>query len=86
MNELHKPIKSRRPVLRYRRFFCLRLLLARVKELDRLFTRIYEDNDSGKISDERFAKMSLDYEDKQHGLTARVKSLKAELAKTAADL
>lgn len=26
----------------------------RIAELDRLFTRLYEDNVSGKISDERF--------------------------------
>lgn len=30
----------------------------RITELDRLFTRLYEDNVSGKISDERFAVMS----------------------------
>lgn len=30
----------------------------RIEELDRLFQRLYEDNVSGKISDERFAKLS----------------------------
>ena len=33
-------------------------LLARDDELDGLFERIYEDNVSGKLSDDRFAKMS----------------------------
>ena len=33
-------------------------MTARDRELDTLFERIYEDNVAGKISDERFAKMS----------------------------
>ena len=37
----------------------------RIAELDRLFTRLYEDNVSGKISDERFTMMSAGYEDEQ---------------------
>ena len=36
----------------------LKALLARDEELDGLFERIYEDNVSGKISDERFSRMS----------------------------
>ena len=36
----------------------LKALLARDEELDGLFERIYEDNVSGKLSDDRFAKMS----------------------------
>ncbi len=34
-------------------------LQARDRELDTLFEKIYEDNASGKISDERFARMSI---------------------------
>lgn len=37
----------------------------RIAELDRIFTRLYEDNVSGKISDERFAMMSTVYEGEQ---------------------
>ena len=37
----------------------------RVSELDKLFTRLYEDNVSGKISDERFEMMSKNYEAEQ---------------------
>ena len=33
----------------------------RIIELDRLFTRLYEDNVSGKIFDERFTVMSEGY-------------------------
>jgi hypothetical protein len=40
-------------------------LKARNKELDSLFERIYEDNASGKITDDRFAKMSAKYETEQ---------------------
>lgn len=32
----------------------------RIKELDKLFQRIYEDNINGKLSDERFMKLSQD--------------------------
>ena len=49
----------------------------RIAELDRLFTRLYEDNVSGKISDERFAMMSAGYEDEQKKLKATVAELTA---------
>ncbi len=51
----------------------------RITELDTLFQRVYEDNVSGKVSDERFSKLSRAYEDEQRTLTARVKVLQAEL-------
>ena len=44
----------------------------RISELDKLFTRLYEDNVSGKISDERFAMMSKSYEDEQSKLKQAV--------------
>ena len=56
-------------------------LQKRDAELDNLFERIYEDNVSGKITDERFAKMSASYETEQAELAERIKALKAELAK-----
>ena len=40
----------------------------RIAELDRLFTRIYEDNVSGKLSDERFEQMSKSYDEEQKKL------------------
>ena len=49
----------------------LKALLARDEELDGLFERIYEDNVSGKISDERFSRMSRRYEDEQKELTEK---------------
>ena len=56
-------------------------LLARDKELDKLFERIYEDNLSGKLSDERFFKMSRAYEEEQSELAVRIKKLRTELKK-----
>ncbi|MGN0613798.1 MAG: recombinase family protein [Porcipelethomonas sp.] len=49
----------------------------RIAELDKLFTRLYEDNVSAKISDERFAMMSAGYEDEQKILRATVAELTA---------
>ena len=40
----------------------------RIKELDKLIERIYEDNDIGKIPDARFAKMMSSYESEQNQL------------------
>ena len=38
----------------------------RIAELDSIFKRLYEDTISGKLSDERFQKLSTDYEKEQH--------------------
>ena len=59
----------------------LKTLLARDEELDGLFERIYEDNVSGKISDERFSRMSRRYEDEQKELTEKIKALRSEIEK-----
>ena len=57
----------------------LHTLNARNDELDNLFEHIYEDNVSGKISDDRFAKLSVKYESEQKEITARIKDLETEL-------
>ena len=59
----------------------LKTLLARDEELDGLFERIYEDNVSGKLSDDRFAKMSRRYEDEQKELAEKIKKLRSEVEK-----
>ena len=59
----------------------LKSLLARDDELDGLFERIYEDNVSGKLSDDRFAKMSRRYEEEQKGLSEKIKKLRSEIEK-----
>ncbi len=57
-------------------------LQARNRELDVLFEKLYEDNVAGKITDERFARMSQKYEAEQHDLTARIKELKDAINKS----
>ena len=59
----------------------LKSLLARDDELDGLFERIYEDNVSGKLSDDRFAKMSRRYEEEQKELSEKIKRLRSEIEK-----
>ena len=56
-------------------------LLARDRELDMLFERLYEDNVSGKIDDARFAKMPKRYEQEQGENAGRIKALRLELKK-----
>ena len=53
----------------------VRTLIARDKELDRIFERLYEDNLSGKITDERFQRMSVSYDNEQKDLHERLTSL-----------
>jgi len=52
---------------------------ARIATLDKIIQKLYEDNVFGKISDERFKKMSLDYESEQKELTGKVAALKENL-------
>ena len=59
----------------------LKALQARDEELDGLFERIYEDNVSGKLSDDRFARMSKRYEEEQKELAEKIKALRAEIDK-----
>lgn len=56
-------------------------LLARDRELDTLFERLYEDNVSGKIDNARFAKMAKRYEQEQGENAGRIKALRLEVKK-----
>lgn len=51
----------------------------RIAELDVLFKRIYEDDVSGKLSDERFIKMSHDYELEQANLKTAAEEMRKDL-------
>ena len=51
----------------------------RIAELKRLFIRIYEDNASGKLSDERFDMLSQSYEAEQKQLEAEAITLQQEI-------
>lgn len=52
----------------------------RIMDLDRLFSRIYEDNINGKISDERYSRMAREYENEQNRLMTVVDESEKELA------
>ena len=51
----------------------------RIAELKRLFIKIYEDNASGRLSDERFDMLSLTYETEQKQLEAECITLRQEI-------
>ena len=51
----------------------------RIAELKRLFIRIYEDNASGRLSDDRFDMLSLTYETEQKQLEAECVTLRQEI-------
>lgn len=53
----------------------------RIKELDFIFQHLYEDNITGKLSDERFAKLSRVYEDEQDELKEMIGVLKKDVQK-----
>ena len=50
-----------------------------IAELDNIFKGLYEDNISGKLTDERFRKLSQDYEGEQGGLKNQVLLLCEEI-------
>ena len=54
----------------------------RMKELDRLFRKIYEDNVNGKLNDERFYKLSDGYEAEQEQLKQEMEALRAEVSES----
>lgn len=54
----------------------------RIKDIDNLIQHIYEDNISGKITDERFTTLSLNYEKEQKELKSKVKELANKLDTT----
>lgn len=54
----------------------------RIAELDDVFKHIYEDNMKGKLSDERFVKLSDDYEAEQKQLIDETAVIEKELAES----
>lgn len=54
----------------------------RIKALDKIIQNLYEDKVAGKISEERYVKLSDTYETEQAALTERVKTLKTEIDKS----
>ena len=54
----------------------------RVKDIDNLIQHIYEDNISGKITDDRFTTLSLNYEKEQKDLKEKINKLATTIDKT----
>lgn len=52
----------------------------RIKEPNRLFRKIYENNVNGKLSDERFYRLSDGYEAEQEQLKLEIEALTAEVS------
>ena len=57
----------------------------RSKEIDSIIQKLYEDNLLGKISDERFVKLSQSYEEEQNQLQTSISDLTEKLAKQQED-
>lgn len=51
----------------------------RIIEIDNLFKHIYEDNISGKISDDRFRNLSFNYDKEQQELKIKIEQLSNEI-------
>lgn len=51
----------------------------RIKKLDGIIRKLYEDNIDGKVSDDRFAKMTASYEDEQRTLEFQINKLKSTI-------
>ena len=58
---------------------------ARDKEIDHVIERLYEDNLSGKVSDERYAKLVGHYESEQKELKDQIEVLKSSVVKSEAE-
>ncbi|HJD13218.1 MAG TPA: recombinase family protein, partial [Candidatus Ruminococcus avistercoris] len=52
----------------------------RIADLDKLFSRIYEDNVIGKLSDERYSRMAAEYEAEQKELLEKVREEEQQLS------
>lgn len=55
---------------------------ARIIEIDNLFMHIYEDNVSGKISDDRFRNLSFYYDKEQQELKLKIEQLSKDIENT----
>ena len=54
----------------------------RIIEIDNLFMHIYEDNISGKITDERFRNLSFNYDKEQQELRIKIEQLSKDIENT----
>lgn len=59
----------------------IKKLTSRNDELDHILKRLYEDNISGKISDDIFSKFLVDYEKEQAEVQAKHSSIEQQIRK-----
>ena len=52
---------------------------SRIIEIDNLFRHIYEDNISGKLTDDRFRNLSFNYDKEQQELKIKIEQLSNEI-------
>ena len=57
----------------------IKTMTGRVRELDNLFSKIYEDNVSGKLTDDRYMMLSKRYDDENITLKKKIATFQAEL-------
>lgn len=74
-----KTEKQKKEVAKYKRE--VNSTEKRIAELEKILTKLYEDNALGKITDERYRSMSCAYEEEQTELNARCRTLSAEIEK-----
>ena len=55
---------------------------SRIIEIDNLFMHIYEDNISGKLTDERFRNLSFNYDKEQQELKIKIEQLSKDIENT----
>ena len=72
-NELKKIYKNKKELERAKN---------RIIEIDNLFMHIYEDNVSGKISDDRFRNLSFNYDKEQQELKLKIEQLSKDIENT----
>ena len=65
--------------------FKLKQSKARVDEIDRVLTKLYEDNALGKITDERFERLSATYEKEQRELADSIIESESEITEAEQD-
>ena len=58
---------------------------ARIEEIDRVLTKLYEDNALGKITDERFERLSATYEKEQRELAGSISKAESDIANAEQD-
>lgn len=63
-------------VIEYAHAQIVDIVIKQINGIDGIIKRLYEDNLSGKLTDERFTKMSVDYEREQTELTDSIADLR----------